>query len=192
MLSKFMGFLFFPSVFLFLIIYGKYRYQLLQIHPYFAFIITLSIFSPFLYWNSQNQWLTFQFNFFARNQNAGLSLLNFIYSFLAQIIALSPFVFFSFLYLMKNETLKMINKYNGHINNHEYKKIFLWIMIGFPFIFYFILSFFVIVNPHYIGIVLPLISIVLAQYIYNYDNDYKYIKVNKKKLSIWFHHHYLY
>ena len=185
MLSKFMGFLFFPSVFLFLIVYGKYRYQLLQIHPYFAFIITLSIFSPFLYWNSQNQWLTFQFNFFARNQNAGLSLLNFIYSFLAQIIALSPFVFFSFLYLMKNETLKMINKYNGHINNHEYKKFFLWIMIGFPFIFYFMLSFFVIVNPHYIGIVLPLISIVLAQFIYNYDNDYKYIKVNKKKLSIW-------
>ena len=42
MLSKFMGF-FFPSVFLFLIIYRKYRNILLQIHPYLAFIITLTI-----------------------------------------------------------------------------------------------------------------------------------------------------
>ena len=58
-------------------------------------------------------------------------------------------------------------------------------MIGFPFIFYFILSFFVIVNPHYIGIVLPLISILLAQSIYYYDNDFKQNKINIKKLSMW-------
>ena len=58
-------------------------------------------------------------------------------------------------------------------------------MIGFPFIFYFILSFFVIVNPHYIGIVLPLISILLAQSIYYYDYEIKQNKINIKMLSVW-------
>ena len=185
MLSKFMGFLFFPSVFLFLVIYRKYRNILLQIHPYLAFIITLTIFSPFLLWNSQNQWLTFQFNFFARNQNAGLSLLNFTYSILAQIIAFSPFVFFSFIYLMKNEITKMINKYSVYKNSYEYKKTFLCILIVFPFVFYFVLSFFVIINPHYIGIVLPPISIILAQSIYYYDYEIKQNKINIKILSVW-------
>ena len=102
MLSKFMGFLFFPSVFLFLIIYRKYRNILLQIHPYLAFIITLTIFSPFLFWNSQNQWLTFQFNFFARNQNAGLSLLNFIYSILGPDYCIFS-IRFLFVYIFNEE-----------------------------------------------------------------------------------------
>ena len=70
-------------------------------------------------------------------------------------------------------------KYSGYKNNHEYKKyIFMdndWISIYL--LFYII--FFVIVNPHYIGIVLPLISILLAQSIYNYDNDFKQIKLIK-------------
>ena len=42
---------------------------------------------------------------------------------------------------MKNEITKMINKHSGYKNTHEYKKVFLWILIGFPFVFYFILSF---------------------------------------------------
>ena len=45
------------------------RQWALRPQPYVALVIGLTIFSPNLYWNAQNDWATFEFNFAKRHDN---------------------------------------------------------------------------------------------------------------------------
>ena len=78
LLSKFMAVLFFPAIFLFLVINKPFRPVLLKKEPYLAFLLSFLIFAPFLYWNFQNEWLTFQFNFMIRHEDQAASFLKII------------------------------------------------------------------------------------------------------------------
>ena len=187
MLSKFMAFLFFPGVFFFLLFIPKYRNQLLTVHPYFAFCLTLLIFSPFIYWNAQNDWLTFQFNFLVRNQNLELDWKNPFLFFIGQMLAFSPLIFFSIVLILKNNLITLTKKLNEivHKKNIEDSILFLSYIAGFPLIFFLIISIKVQVGAHWAGVVLPIASILLTISLfpeYSYTN---HSSLDKKKLYGW-------
>ncbi|MBI3992948.1 MAG: glycosyltransferase family 39 protein [Candidatus Lambdaproteobacteria bacterium] len=90
LLTKFFSLLFFPGVFLFVVLGARYRRVLLDWRPYAAFALALLLFSPFIYWNATHHWYTFQFNLVARNRNEGFSLLKPVVYLAGQAIAASP------------------------------------------------------------------------------------------------------
>ena len=93
LLTKFMAFFFFPGLFFFLLFNKPYRKWFVAKEPYLASAIALAIFSPFLYWNYQNHWLTFQFNFYTRHREEGFDLIKPIKYIGGQMLAASPLIF---------------------------------------------------------------------------------------------------
>lgn len=93
LLSKFMAVLFFPGLFLFLLINRRYRKQFLKKEPYLGSLIAALIFSPFLYWNYKNDWLTFQFNLYMRHREEGYDPVKPLKYIGGQLFAGSPLVF---------------------------------------------------------------------------------------------------
>ena len=61
MLSKYTAILLPVSAFIFLIGCDAHRHWLVRIQPWLAVAIGLLIFSPVIYWNSQNEWISFLF-----------------------------------------------------------------------------------------------------------------------------------
>ena len=61
MLSKYMSVLFLASLLLFLLI--KMPRKLLEIKPWAAIFLALAIFLPVIYWNYQNDWISFSFQY---------------------------------------------------------------------------------------------------------------------------------
>jgi 4-amino-4-deoxy-L-arabinose transferase-like glycosyltransferase len=59
LLSKVTAVLFFPIVFLFLLISRERIRVLRSIHLYLALVLAFLIFSPFLYWNMNHEWISF-------------------------------------------------------------------------------------------------------------------------------------
>lgn len=62
LLSKYTAILL-PPCFLLYLLFTEQRRWLRTIHPYLALLLGLSFFSPVLYWNSQHDWISFEFQF---------------------------------------------------------------------------------------------------------------------------------
>ncbi|HEX7927755.1 MAG TPA: glycosyltransferase family 39 protein [bacterium] len=90
LLTKFFAALYVPATLLFLLAHRRYRRELFRPELYGGLVIAILCFSPFLYWNATNHWLTFQFNFVARHQNEGFELFKVAYYLVGQVIAASP------------------------------------------------------------------------------------------------------
>lgn len=168
LLTKFLSFPFFPSVFLFLIFSSKYRKQLLTIYPYLSFLLAIIITGPFLYWNSENNWLTFQFNFVARHGNIGFEWQKpFIYLG-GQLLSASP-VFFSailvagVLFVGSGLTGKIASNRGG--SSRDGVIFYSWLVMV-PIVFFFLQSFVVRIGAHWPGAIYSVAAVVLGAWLY--------------------------
>lgn len=157
MLTKFMSVLFFPPIVLFLLINRDYRKWFLAKEPYLAALVALLIFSPFLYWNYQNNWLTFQFNFFMRHQQEGFDISKPFIFLAGQLLAASPVIFFC---LIAALLTNFISYYRKPSRIHQSRKKREWILFmsyfaAFPLIYFGGTSTGVKVAPHWPAIVYP-------------------------------------
>ena len=65
--AKYLFFMFVPLLGAYILLMPALRHWALKPQPYIALIIGLLIFSPNVYWNMQNDWVTFEFNFAKRH-----------------------------------------------------------------------------------------------------------------------------
>jgi dolichol-phosphate mannosyltransferase len=61
MLSKYYAVLLAPSLLVFLVMSPRYRAWLKRPEPWLAVVLALALFSPVIFWNSQNHWASFAF-----------------------------------------------------------------------------------------------------------------------------------
>jgi len=102
-LSKYTMFLFWPSLALFFVLSPANRYWLKRKEPYLALIISLLFFAPVLYWNSQNQWVSFVFHSTKLTSDPfGQHVLSFVAD---QLVHFTPFLLFA-LYGISKFSLK--------------------------------------------------------------------------------------
>ena len=113
-LSKYAAVYFFLS-FLLLILFDKKTLKNIKSFPFrwlFFFLIFIIIISPNIYWNINNNWITFAHT----SDNANLRNLKLNYGgpivfFLSQVLMLGPILFFSFFYIVKLFKLDFENKF---------------------------------------------------------------------------------
>jgi len=156
MLTKFMAVLFFPGVFLFLLLHPDYRDRFQTKEPYLASGVSLLIFSPFLYWNMTHDWLTFQFNLYQRQKSQGFDLARPLKYVGGQLLAASPVVF-ALLVVALVILLVRFLKHNDVAVSPRYRDSVLLMlsMTLFPLAFYVPVSFLADVGAHYTAIVYP-------------------------------------
>jgi undecaprenyl-diphosphatase len=113
-LSKYTAILFVLSLAVYMLLDGKLKW-LKNKHFYFMFIISFITFLPVIIWNSQNEWISFTFQF-----NHGLSgnklHLNYVFEYLGlQCLIAGPFVFISgivaSIYYLKFKNIAYQHKY---------------------------------------------------------------------------------
>lgn len=164
MLSKFMAVLFFPGVFFFLLLHPGYRGRLLTPQPYLAFLLSMLLFSPFLIWNMNNQWLTFQFNLYQRQKDQGFDLERpFIYLG-GQLLAASPLVFGLLVAALAILLYRFIRGQRAATATTDYRDSLLLLLsiTTFPFLFYIPVSFLADVGAHYTAIVYPVAAFLIV------------------------------
>ena len=61
LLSKYIMILFIPAFAIFLLLSKEHQFWLKRKEPYIGGVISLVIFSPVIFWNSQNNWVSFRF-----------------------------------------------------------------------------------------------------------------------------------
>ncbi|MDQ7043259.1 MAG: glycosyltransferase family 39 protein, partial [Sulfurimonas sp.] len=96
-LSKYTAILFIPPIILYFLIKKQYK-LFLSPKLFIALFSALFIISPVIYWNIQNNWMSFSYQ---SNHVIGSSHINwqgFAQSLIAQIIAYNPFLFFTAFY----------------------------------------------------------------------------------------------
>lgn len=99
LLSKYQAVLIGISVFSLLILVKDFRPQLQRKEPYIAALIALALFSPTFYWNSQNNWISFLFQFRHGVQTqAGLKPLNVLEFYVGQMGVTSAIYFLALIY----------------------------------------------------------------------------------------------
>ncbi|MEW6408832.1 MAG: glycosyltransferase family 39 protein [Nitrospirota bacterium] len=102
LLSKYTMAMFYPLVFLFLLLSKKDRHWLIRKEPYLAFIISIIIFSPVIIWNIQHDWVTVKHVIGQANVPAGFRASSkwFIEFIVSQVGIITPLVFAGILYAM--------------------------------------------------------------------------------------------
>lgn len=94
LLSKYVGILLVPCTWLFLLFSHNHRHYLKHKEPYLALAVALAVFSPVIFWNLENDWISFQFQlqhgFNGKPVNPLLSSLEYLGT---QILVVNPFVF---------------------------------------------------------------------------------------------------
>lgn len=111
LLSKYMMLFIYLAVFLYLVIDRKERHWLKSVHPYLAFLLSILIFSPVIYWNSQHQWLSFAYQFYGRhNHSLHLDVVTFFTFLGAQLLLVSPIFFVAFMVIAFKSYTKRINR----------------------------------------------------------------------------------
>jgi hypothetical protein len=169
LLSKFMAILFFPGVFLFLLVNSKYRQILFTKEPYISMILALILFSPFIYWNAQNEWLTVQFNFFVRQKDQFIAWKKpFVYVLGQMAIAVPIFWVLLVDIIIRNfkcfsNQIQTINKKKNH---QAASLLFLSYVVGFPLIFFLLISIKVRIGAHWAAIVYPSSCVLIASWFY--------------------------
>ncbi len=158
LMTKFMAALFFPGIFFFLLVHKQYRKIFLTKEPYIAALISLVIFSPFLYWNYKNDWLTFQFNLYVRHRDEGFDITNPIKFFLGQALAASPIVFvfvlIALVYLLITIYKAKIKKAGS--STEKDALLLLVYFIIFPLSYFAATSIGVEIAPHWLAIIYPI------------------------------------
>lgn len=156
LLTKFMAVLFFPGLFLFLLINRTYRWVFLIKEPYLAAMIASVLFSPFLYWNAQHKWLTFQFNLVVRNRKEGFNPIKPLEYIAGQLFAGSPLVFG----VLVVAVVIVLLRWHRHslVAEHqtEEKEAALSLLAyftAFPILFFAVLSLSVEVAPHWPAVI---------------------------------------
>ena len=105
--SKYTGAFIYFSVFIILILLKSKRSLLLKPQPYVAFIISIIVFSPVIYWNATNNWASFAFQSANRAHGMSKFTLNYFGQLVAsQLYELTPLVFILFILV----TSKLLNK----------------------------------------------------------------------------------
>ncbi|PCI23071.1 MAG: hypothetical protein COB67_13060 [SAR324 cluster bacterium] len=184
LLSKFMAILFFPAIFLFLLVNRPYRKVLLSKEPYLAFLLALVIFSPFLYWNAQNEWLTFQFNFVVRHQKFEFELMKFVSFVAGQMAAISPLFFISLFLFFFKQFLPLTRKIHREeiVPKSEAKILFLSYIVGFPLLYFLFMSFNVRVGAHWLAVIFPAASVLIASWFFNRTSVLQFDKIQRPKM----------
>jgi len=62
LLSKYNMFMVYPSIFFYLLLSKENRFWLFKKEPYIAFILSIIIFTPVIYWNYTHNWGSFEFH----------------------------------------------------------------------------------------------------------------------------------
>lgn len=186
LLTKFMAFLFFPGVFLFLLVNRDYRKQILQKEPYLAFLLSFLVFSPHIYWNATHKWLTFQFNFFVRHQDQEFNLINPLTYIAGQMLAASPVVF---IVLITALITIVIRKYRapaiGGLSQQSADALLLFsYLTGFPLLFYIPTSFRSEIGAHWAAFIYPTASVLVAAFLY-LDRGKIQAQVLQKTRTFW-------
>ena len=167
LLSKFMAILFFPGLFLFLVFNPKYRSLLFIKEPYLAFLIAWLIFSPFLIWNYQNEWLTFQFNFIVRHQNSGFDLLKPLIFLGAQLLAVSPVLWIILLLAL----FRFLNPFQKKVKDTSCPTAdsikMVSYVVAFPLLCFLLLSFNIRIGAHWLAAVYPASSVLITAWFYS-------------------------
>lgn len=160
MLTKFMAALFFPGVFLFLIMHPDYRNRFFSKEPYLSFLLSLVIFSPFLFWNMTHHWLTFQFNLDQRQRGQGFDLERPLKYLAGQMLAASPIVFGVLVVVL----ILILLRFSRQRAKDEYRDsvLLLSVITAFPLLFYLPISFLADVGAHYAGIIYPVASLLIV------------------------------
>lgn len=91
-LSKYTMFLFWPCLTLFLVLAPRFRFWIKRKEPYVAFLISIFLFLPVIYWNSQHDWISFFFH--TGKATADPWGVNFLPFLVDQIVHFSPFLIF--------------------------------------------------------------------------------------------------
>ncbi|MCG8339250.1 MAG: glycosyltransferase family 39 protein [Proteobacteria bacterium] len=166
LLTKFMAVLFFPGLFLFLLINGRYRKVFLTKEPYLGSLTALLLFSPFLYWNYQNSWLTFQFNFFMRHREEGFDPVKPIKYLAGQLLAGSPLVFSLLLAALVVFLFRLHRKRSRATQKKDDTVLLLSYFTAFPLVYFAGTSLGVEVAPHWPAIVYGPGVVLLVAWLY--------------------------
>lgn len=133
MLSKYSAILIVPGIIMFIILTANQRRWLATIHPYFAVILAILIFSPVIIWNYQHEWASFMFQSSDRFSQMKRLRLDFFFQLIgSQMGMLTPYVFFLLLAGWIG-----IGKLSFKENDYRYRLLF-W--IAFPVYLVFTLS----------------------------------------------------
>ena len=97
LMSKYTMILLPASMFLYLIFSPDHRSLLKRKEPYLSFLIGLIIFSPVIFWNAQNDWLSFKYQF-TKGLTGGEKGGQFFFFIGSQFVILGPTLFPFFLY----------------------------------------------------------------------------------------------
>ncbi len=100
LLSKYIAFLIFPGLFLFLIFSKKYRYNLAKKDIYIAFVLSLLVFMPVIIWNYNHKWASFVFQFNHGLEGSVLKLATFFDYLGSQILVANPIISLSLIYYL--------------------------------------------------------------------------------------------
>ena len=186
LLTKFMAFLFFPGIFLFLIFNHKYRKLFLTKEPYLSFALSILLFTPFLYWNMTHQWLTFQFNFVVRHQDNSFKWIKPGLYILGQMLAASPLIFILTFSSIVLSPILFRNREDK--NSPDYKLLdslrLLSYLVGFPLLFFLCISLIVEVGAHWLAIIYPLASVLVTVILYVKMGKFNFSHIQHKKLSV--------
>ena len=109
LLSKYMGVLLLPLLFLYLVFSKENRKQLLNPHLYLAALLALLIFSPVVWWNYTHEWagFLFQWHHGVAEQKifSGMFLALFIGG---QLVIFSPIFFSALVYLLTRKSREIL------------------------------------------------------------------------------------
>jgi undecaprenyl-diphosphatase len=104
LLSKYNMFMVYPSIFFYLLFSRENRFWLLKKEPYVAFLISILMFTPVIYWNYSHNWGSFEFHLEGRQSKTFRFRPTKFFQFVGgQIGVVSPILFFGiFIASIKN------------------------------------------------------------------------------------------
>ena len=120
------------------------RESLKQHNLYIAFFVTVICVIPIIYWNIQNDFITYKYHS-KRVMHVGISLDNFLQQFIGEMIYQNPLIYISALIALLN-----IKKVKKVANNKAAINLLLWLSLPLIFTFW-ILSLFNPTLPHWTG-----------------------------------------
>lgn len=134
LLSKYTA-IFLPfSIFLYLLISKKYRFYLSRKEPYLAFLISLLIFSPVIFWNIKEGFVSFKHTAYLTKSESFLKIKYFPEFLGSQLGVISPFIFLGIVY-------SLIKGLTSGIKENKEESLFLSICSLPTFLFFLFLSF---------------------------------------------------
>ncbi len=102
LVSKYTMVAFLPFIFISLIVFKDLRFYWKTIHPYFAMVLMLLLFSPVIVWNAQHDWASFAFQFSHRAEKFRPFTTHYIVQlFFSQLALLTPLIFWTFYKFIK-------------------------------------------------------------------------------------------